>query len=69
MNIQNELAAKVIGEIIAEGMSISRFDVAEKVQSEAVNALDEIKLIMHAEAGDDEKIRLISGIMKKYGME
>lgn len=67
MSTQNNLAAKVIGDIIAEGMSISEFDVAEKVSSEAINALNEIKLVLHNENADDnEKMRLIDEIMKKY---
>ena len=70
MNTQNGLTAKVLGDIIAEGMSISNFDIADRVQSEAINALDEIKLVMHNESvKDKEKMRMIDGIMKRYRLK
>lgn len=70
MNTQNGLTAKVLGDIIAEGMSISDFDIADRVQSEAINALDEIKLVMHNEsAKDKEKMCMIDGIMKRYRLK
>lgn len=69
MNVSNELAAKVIGDILSEGMSMSDVDLSDRVKCEAVNALDEIKLVMHT-VGCDEKAKLksIAGIMKRYNI-
>lgn len=69
MNVSNELAAKVIGDILSKGMSMSGVDLSDRVKCEAVNALDEIKLVMHT-VGSDEKAKLksIAGIMERYNI-
>lgn len=68
MKAENELTAKVLGEIIAEGMSISGFDIVDKVRAEAVNALGEIKSVLHDKSEEKDKLQRIDGIMKKYNM-
>ena len=40
MDFQNEFAAKVMGEILAKGMSLSEVDLKATVDSEAVKALE-----------------------------
>lgn len=67
MNVQNELAAKILGKIISEGMSISQIDLSTKVKDEAVSALSEIKLAMTSE-NDADKLDLIKKIMTKYNI-
>lgn len=69
MKVQNELAAKILGEIISEGMSMSGIDLSERVRDEAVAALDEIKLIMYKEDKDDrDKLGSIKRIMERYNI-
>lgn len=69
MRVQNELAAKILSEVISEGMRMSDIDLSERVKSEATAALDEIKLAMY-KTGENEKARLasIKAIMKKYNI-
>ncbi len=70
MKTANDLAAKVMGEIIAEGMSLSNFDVGEQVKSEAVSALEEIRKVMYNKHADERgKVHSIKGIMEKYNMK
>ena len=70
MKVQNELAAKVLGDILAEGMSISGFDIADKIHSEAADALDEIRLVLHDEMSDEKKkLCMIDGIMQKHNIK
>ena len=49
MSFENELTAKVMGEILAKGMSLSGVDLKETVESEAVQALGKIKLALSQE--------------------
>ena len=43
MDIVNEISAKVRGEILAKGMSLSEVDLSQAVDSEAVQAMGKIK--------------------------
>lgn len=68
MSIQNGIAAKVLGEIIARGMSMSETDLAENVRSEAITALDRVSAVMKNPALDaDGKTARIDEIIKEYG--
>lgn len=68
MDTSNRLAAKVIGDIIAEGMSISGFDIGECAKNEAVGALDEIRLIMY-NSDEKNKLAAIENVIKRYGIK
>ena len=70
MSIPNDLTAKVLGDIIAKGMSISGFDIDDRVKTEAMNALDEIRLVMYNKNTDEKgKIRSIKNIMNRYNIK
>lgn len=69
MNVPNELTAKVLGDILSKGMKICDVDLSDRVRCEAINALDEIKLVMHcAEANEKVKLNTIKKIMDKYNI-
>ena len=68
MKVQNELAAKVIGEIISKGMSLSEVDLQEMVKNEATAALGEIKTVMKRSEADKNKLGEIRRIMEKYNI-
>ncbi len=69
MKVQNELAAKILSEIISNGMSMSDIDLSEKIKCAATDALSEIKLVMHQNSKNDrDKLGLIKGIMEKYNI-
>ncbi len=69
MNTQNEIAARVIGGIIARGMSLTDTDLAESVNSEAVTALDSIRLVLYNRELDEHgKMQAIEQVMKGYGI-
>ena len=42
MDFANEISAKVMGDILAKGMSLADVDLSDTVNSEAVKALGEI---------------------------
>ena len=67
MKVQNELAAKILGEVIAEGMNMSGIDLSERVGNEAIAALGEIKAVINDE-NEKDALGLIKGIMEKYNI-
>lgn len=68
-NISNNLTAKVIGEILSEGMSISEVDLTERVKCEAISALGEIKgIIRRSDFSESSKIKAISDIINIYNI-
>mgnify|MGYP004609353507 FL=1 len=69
MNTENELAARVLGDILAKGMSMSETDLSERVNSAAVSALDAIRLVMYnSELDERGKMAAVREIIKKYGI-
>ena len=68
VKVQNELAAKILSEVISEGMKLSNIDLGERVKCEATNALDEIKLTMHKTGDEKAKLAEIKKIMRKYNI-
>ena len=69
MNAANEICAKIMGNILAEGMSLSDFDVSEEVKTEATKALEEIRAIMYKDSDEHKKLRSIKGIMDRYNIK
>ena len=67
MKVQNELAAKILGEVIAEGMNMSGIDLSERVGNEAIAALGEIKAVINDE-NEKDALGLIKNIMDKYNI-
>ncbi len=69
MNTENELAARILGDILAKGMSMSETDLSERVNSAAVSALDAIRLVMYnSELDERGKMAAVREIIKKYGI-
>lgn len=65
MNVPNELAARVMGDILARGMSLSGFDIAREVKSEAIDVLCEIREAMN---GSGDRANEVERILEKYGV-
>lgn len=68
MEFENNIAAKVMGEILAKGMSLSDFDLAETVDSEALRALGKIKTALAEEKNQKDKLNAVQKIMNQYEM-
>lgn len=66
MNIENCLAARIMGEVLSRGMSLSEVDIKSAVKSDAIDALLEIKNAVLCKKEDSEKISEIEGIMDRY---
>ena len=65
MNTENELAARILGDILAKGMSMSETDLSERVNSAAVSALDAIRLVMYnSELDERGKMAAVREIIK-----
>lgn len=69
MNIQNAMAAKIMGEILANGMSLSDINLAEKIDSAAANTLESIRGIVNDEKKNErQKIKEVKNLIKKQGI-
>lgn len=68
MNIENELTAKVMGEILAKGMSLSGVDLSKAVESEAVQVLGKIKHVLSEEKNQVQKLEMVQKIMNEYNL-
>ena len=69
MDIVNEISAKVMGDILAKGMSLSEVDLSETVNSEAVRALGEIKKALSEEKNGQKKLERVEKIINEYKRE
>ena len=69
MNIQNVAAAKIMGEILAKGMSISDINLADSIDSSAADALDEIRTVVSDDKrSEKQRVREIKKIIKNRGI-
>lgn len=69
MNVHNAMAAKIMGEILANGMSISDTNLAESINSIAANTLEEIRSVITDEKKDEkQRIKEVKRIIKKQGI-
>ena len=68
MDFANELAAKVMGEILAKGMSLSDVDLKETVDTEAVKALGKIKNTLAEDKNQSLKLAKVQEIINEYKM-
>jgi len=69
MDIANEISAKVMGDILAQGMSLSGIDLSERVNSEAVRALGKIKNELLTDKSGREKLLAVEEIVNEYKRE
>ena len=69
MNVQNASAAKIMGEILARGMSLSDINLADCIDSESAAALEEIRQVVSDEKRSERRrIREIKSIIKNRGV-
>lgn len=68
MEIRNGITAKVMGEILAKGMSLSDVDLREAVDSEAVTVLEKIKTTLSEDKNQALKLAKVQQIINEYNM-
>ena len=69
MNVQNATAAKIMGEILAKGMSLCDINLADSINSDAAEALEEIRAVATDEKrSEKQRIRKIKEIIKNRGI-
>lgn len=68
MDFANELTAKVMGEILAKGMSLAEVDLSKTVENEAVRALGKIKTALLEDENQAQKLQKVQEIMKEYNL-
>ena len=65
MSMENDMTAKIFGRILAEGMSIADCDLENKIESEALEKLKEIKNVVESEGGDRERLEGVVRILEE----
>ena len=69
MNIQNATAAKIMGEILAKGMSLSDINLADSINSDAAETLEEIRTVVSDDKrSEKQRVREIKRIIKNRGI-
>ena len=69
MNIQNATAAKIMGEILAKGMSLSDINLADSINADAAEALEEIRTVVSDDKrSEKQRVREIKRIIKNRGI-
>lgn len=69
MNVQNASAAKIMGEILAKGMNLCDINLADSINSDAANALEEIRAVASDEKrSEKQRIKKIKEIIKNRGI-
>lgn len=69
MNVQNAVAARIMGEILAEGMSLSGVNLADSINSDAAAALEEIRCVVGDEKrSEKQRVKEIKRIIKNRGI-
>lgn len=63
MSMENDMTAKIFGKILAEGMSIADCNLENKIESEALEKLKEIKNVVESDEKDGDKIELVRDIL------
>lgn len=69
MEFENNVTAKVMGEILARGMSLSDVDLSKTVDSEAVKALGKIRTVLMEEKSQKDKLNEVRKIVNQYEIE
>ncbi len=69
MNVQNAAAAKIMGEVLAKGMNLCDINLADSINSEALDALEEIRAVASDEKrSEKQKIKRIKEIINCRGI-
>ena len=66
MSLENDMTAKVLGKILAEGMNLADCELENKIESEALSALKEIKNAVSLNTNSDKKLENVEKILKEY---
>ena len=66
MSIENDMTAKVLGKILAEGMSLAGCNMESRIESEALEKLKEIKGVISSNQADKEKVESVEQILTEW---
>ena len=69
MDMPKEFTAKVMGEILAKGMSLSDVDLSKTVESEALDALCKINDVLSMDTNQKHKLEMVQEIVNEYKIE
>ena len=65
MSMENDMTAKIFGKILAEGMSLADCNLENKIESEALEKLKEIKDVVASDNEDRDKLEKVERILEE----
>ena len=69
MNVKNAITAKIMGEILASGMSLSDTNISDCVNSAAADSLEAIRSVAaDGKKNEKQKLKEINRIIKSCGI-
>ena len=63
MSLENDMTAKVLGKILAEGMNLADCELENKIESEALDKLKKIQTVISSDKEDSKKLQQVKGIL------
>lgn len=63
MSMENDMTARIFGQILAEGMSLAGCNLENKIESEALARLKEIEAVVASDRNDRQKIEQVANIL------
>jgi len=63
MSLENEMTAKIFGEILAKGMRLADCELENEIESESLKRLKEIQSVISSREQDRQKLELVEKII------
>ena len=65
MSLENDMTAKVLGKILAEGMNLADCHLEDEINSVAIDKLREINNIVISDVDSEKKIQRVKEILNE----
>ncbi|MBE7016486.1 MAG: hypothetical protein E7417_06710 [Ruminococcaceae bacterium] len=65
MSMENDMTAKIYGELLAQGMSLADCNLEKEIESDSLAKLKEIKQVVTSDENDKKKLAQVERILAK----
>jgi len=63
MSMENDMTAKIYGELLAQGMSLADCNLEKEIESDSLAKLKEIKQVVTSDENDKKKLAQVERIL------
>lgn len=64
MSMENDMTAKILGEILAQGMSIADCNLEKVIESNALAKLKRIEEVVESNKNNEQKLKQVENILQ-----